>query len=125
VLLALPGLSSTREERQHQHPVLLQSAAEEFRAPPQLLRAILETPHQCRLIRHHAALADFVSEQIHRYLDVEWRSTGVDPRLLVVQGDRVLTVVRLDGLRRGEVQRVLEKYGFHPGLRAIHPKEDL
>ncbi len=78
-------------------------------------RAILETPHDCRLSRLHPRLQAFITGPLRHYQNVEWRQNGVEPgRIIITRGGLIYSIVELD-TNPGDVQDLLHNHGILPG----------
>jgi len=137
-LLLLPPLPLARGVLPEAHPLHLPSnrstyyqEREDFlqrQRAAQAVHAIFETPHNCRLQRHHPQLADFLETRLRAYSNVQWHPTGVDPRIIFLKGSKVQAVARLTGKTPHEIHTLLANNGVLPaGHRAkvSEHKEDL
>ena len=77
-------------------------------------RAVLETPHDCRLSRLHPRLQEFIAGPLRHYHNVEWRQNGVEPgRIIIFRGGLIYSIVELDR-NPGDVQDLLHNHGILP-----------
>eukprot|EP00873_Tetraselmis_striata_P012197 jgi/Tetstr1/432461/TSEL_021837.t1 len=77
--------------------------------------AVLETPRECRLYRHHPGLATFVETRLPAFPTLDWAPVGVDPRLVFLgKGDAIAAVVRIAGKSAREIEDILAQRGTLP-----------
>jgi len=76
--------------------------------------AIFETPRECRLFRHHPALATFLETRLPLYPTITWTPVGVDPRIVFLRGDHITGVVRINGKTAREIEEILAAHGAAP-----------
>jgi len=90
-------------------------AAAGLAAADAALRAVLETPHDCRLSRLHPRLQAFITGPLRHYQNVEWRQNGVEPgRIIISRGGLIYRIIELDA-NPGDVQDLLHNHGILPG----------
>ncbi len=96
-LLALSGVSlaardATKQPAEHDSETRNDAEPATY---PAALTAVLETPYLCRLGKQYPWIRRFIEEKVHKYPEIEWRETGGNPRLLVLEGNALKRLVRL------------------------------